>query len=202
MKTGIYGVRYNNSIYVGQSIDIDRRFNEYSKLKCKGQPKLMKSLIDNGVCNHVLFILHELPSDCDKNTLDTYEQFYMDTYREAGFIMLNLKMAGAGGKHTQETKEKISKALTGIKRQPMSEAQKEYRRNLYKGRKLSESTRSKMSASRKGMKQKPVTEEARYKMRLARIGKPSPRKGIPTSLETKLKISKANIKHGNRSKFR
>lgn len=69
--------------------------------------------------------------------------------------------------------------------------------NPKKGKKVSEETRLKMSASQKGHY---VSDESKAKMRKAKLGKPSPRKGIktgkpsllrgkPISKETKLKLS-------------
>jgi hypothetical protein len=60
---------------------------------------------------------------------------------------------------------------------------------VYKPRQISDITRAKIGAKSKGRKFSPETKE---KMRQARLGKPSPRKGYTTSEETKTKISNAN----------
>ena len=44
MKIGIYKITSpSNKIYIGKSNNINRRFKEYIKLRCKQQPKLYNS---------------------------------------------------------------------------------------------------------------------------------------------------------------
>jgi len=79
-----------------------------------------------------------------------------------------LKMAWAirkqngTGKHTLEAKAKISKALTGRKKPPLSEETKAKISRAGKGKKRSDETKDRMSKSRKGFKH---TEETKAKMR-------------------------------------
>ena len=43
---GIYKITNpTNKIYIGQSIDIKKRFNQYKNLQCKGQKALYSSLL-------------------------------------------------------------------------------------------------------------------------------------------------------------
>ena len=81
----------------------------------------------------------------------------------------------AGCHHTEEAKEKISKAMSN--------------------RTITVETRKKMSENLKGNKlhkNKIASEETRKKLSDAHIGKPSSRKDVKLSEETKEKISKAN----------
>lgn len=88
-------------------------------------------------------------------------------YCEANFTEGGEDRSGFGHAHTRETKSKISKALTGIKRAPMSETHKqklskahlgkthnkediEKRAKSNKGRKRSDETKQLMSDKRKG----------------------------------------------------
>jgi group I intron endonuclease len=61
---GIYKITSpTNKIYIGQSVDIERRFKEYKRLNCKKQTKLYFSLKKHGVENHVFEILEECSQD-------------------------------------------------------------------------------------------------------------------------------------------
>ena len=44
-------------IYIGQSINIDYRFNVYKKLKCKSQLRIYNSFVKYGVDNHIFEII-------------------------------------------------------------------------------------------------------------------------------------------------
>ena len=53
---GIYKITSpSDRIYIGQSIDINKRFRKYYNLKCKQQPKLYNSLCKYGVDAHIVF---------------------------------------------------------------------------------------------------------------------------------------------------
>ena len=55
---GIYKITsLNNKIYIGQSIDILKRQNEYLKCYCKNQIKLYNSILKYGWKNHKFEIL-------------------------------------------------------------------------------------------------------------------------------------------------
>ena len=61
-KTGIYKITSpNNKIYIGQSIDIERRFKQYFSFNKsnKSQIKLWRSLKKYGCDNHVFEIIEQ-----------------------------------------------------------------------------------------------------------------------------------------------
>lgn len=109
-----------------------------------------------------------------------------------------------GSTHTLESREKISsgnkgKIRTNEAKQKYSEARKgtvvseETKKKLSdinKGKKHSEETKAKLVAN-SGMRGKKHTQEAREKISKAHKGKPSIRKGIECSEETKQKMSEA-----------
>jgi NUMOD3 motif len=66
-----------------------------------------------------------------------------------------------GWNHTDKAKEKISKALRGKKRRPLSEEHKRKLSEAGRGRKLSNETKRKQSESKKGHS---VSEETRKKL--------------------------------------
>lgn len=113
-KSGIYKWtnKLTNDIYIGQSIDLAKRFMKYfnlSYLKNRETLVISRALIKYGYSNFSLDILEY----CDIADLTIREQYYLD--------MLNpkyntLKIAGSSSGHklSEETKAKISKSLKGI----------------------------------------------------------------------------------------
>jgi group I intron endonuclease len=140
---GIYKITnlINGRVYIGQSSNVEFRFNTYKKLQCKTQHKLYHSLKTYGIENHTFEVIKE----CEVNELNYYERHYQEFYhvldRDLG---LNLSLVSVGGKkqvHSDESKKKIS------------EKRKELFKNGYvnpkKGTKASEESKKKMSISQK-----------------------------------------------------
>lgn len=176
--TGIYKITNpNNEIYIGGTIDFNRRIVQYRH--SKGQGRLIQESLDNhGFENHAVKLIHELPADISQDVLDRYEQLYMDLYKDCGVVLLNLKMAGRGGKHGEKTKIKMSISATGKK---ISET---HRRNMsisQTGRIHSEEVKQKIRMAHIG---KTYSKETIERMRMAKVGK-------KTSEETKRKIAAA-----------
>jgi group I intron endonuclease len=174
---GIYKITSPSSrVYIGQSIDIERRFRHYKRMICKEQIKIHNSLLKYGVDAHIFEVL-EL---CDTEELNNRERHYQDLYDSVanGLNLLYVKSEHFNGGHSEESKKKISDSL--------------------KGRKLSEEHKYKigLNNSRRGM-----SDETKEKHRLGRLGKKaSPetiqkqilkRLGTKRSEETKKKISEA-----------
>lgn len=117
MKNNIIGIYKITSpsgkIYIGQSWDIGMRKYKYKSGNLKGQVKLTNSFNKYSFENHKFEIIHILPKDITQSILDNYEDFYLNQYKDLGFKMLNSKGAGSYGKHSQETKDKISKINKG-----------------------------------------------------------------------------------------
>jgi group I intron endonuclease len=110
---GIYKIiSPSNKIYIGQSIDIEKRFNSYSKLHhCKSQIKLYNSLKKYGINNHKFEILCE----CEISELNEKERYYQDLYSvlENGLNCLLTKSNDRNGKMSNESKKKMSIKLIG-----------------------------------------------------------------------------------------
>jgi hypothetical protein len=100
-----------------------------------------------------------------------------------------------GRKHTQETKDKISKSGKGRKH---TEESKEKMRQAALNRKHIEESKKKMSESKKGktsnMKGKKHTKESKKKMSDSLKGKPVWNKGIPMTEDQIKKSSEAQLK--------
>ena len=106
-KSGIYLLTnlLNKDQYVGQSIDLGKRFTKYftlSYLKNRNTLVISRALIKYGYANFSISILEY----CDKDILNEREQYYMDIIKP---VYNTLKIAGSssGYKHTQETKQKL-----------------------------------------------------------------------------------------------
>lgn len=139
MKVGIYGFRNKEKPekwYVGQSVNIENRWNEYRLLRCKSQPKWYNALVKHGYEGFDAFILEE----CEAERLSEREEFWVKEKNsvENGY---NCKSGGyKGGKHSEETKQKLRLAKLGKPNSPESNA----KRRLYHA---SPETKAKISAS-------------------------------------------------------
>lgn len=107
---GIYKITSpTNKIYVGQSIDIEKRFKQYKRLDCKKQPKLYNSFLKHGVENHIFEILEE----CSLDKLNVREVFWKQKYNTIS-EGLNCELFDIGqGPRSSQVKDKISKSMTG-----------------------------------------------------------------------------------------
>ena len=172
---GIYKITSpSGKIYIGQSVDIEKRFSVYNGLHCKNQPILYKSFIKYSVEKHKFEILCE----CEILELNDKERYYQDFYSAIGKNGLNCKLTASNDKSgifSEETKQRISQSHKGKKisvevKFKLSEAGKK--------RKHSEETKIKMSEAQKGEKHynfgKKLSEETKIKMSKSQKGKPKP----------------------------
>jgi group I intron endonuclease len=191
---GIYKITSpSGRVYIGQSINIERRFRYYKGIACKEQIKIYNSLLKYGVDAHIFEVL-EL---CETEELNNRERHYQDLYDSVanGLNLLYVKSEHFNGGHSEESKKKISDSLKGRtftdehkykiglnnSRRVMSDETKEKHRlgRLGKkaspetkekqrqsklGGKRSEETKRKMSESAKKVIKKPISEETRLKM--------------------------------------
>jgi group I intron endonuclease len=110
---GIYKITSpTNKIYIGQSINIEKRFLDYKKLRCKSQIALYNSFVKHGIETH----LFEIIEDCEIELLNERERYWQDFYNvlESG---LNCKLTNTkdkNGCHNDITKIKIRKAKPSI----------------------------------------------------------------------------------------
>lgn len=114
---GIYKIiSPSNKIYIGQSTRIIKRWRKEYKGLYKGlknQTKLFNSLKKYGPENHVFEIICE----CDLDELDQleilYKKFYLNKLGSWDKVLFHKLNDGKGGFLSEETKNKISKALKG-----------------------------------------------------------------------------------------
>jgi len=109
---GIYKVTSpSGKVYIGQSVNIKRRFNEYLNLfNCKQQTKLYNSLKKYGPENHIFEIVEE----CSLDQLDEKE-VYLGKKFDVLKNGLNCRLGKGKGALSEETKQKMSKFRLGNK---------------------------------------------------------------------------------------
>lgn len=142
---GIYKITSpTGKVYIGQSIDIEKRFYNYRKIRCKNQRILYNSFLKHGVESHVFEIIEE----CCVEELNTIERYYQDLYSVIGSNGLNGRLVSCkdrSGKLTESHKIKISIANKGRKHTACAKLKiKESKMNI------SKETRMKMSISQTG----------------------------------------------------
>jgi group I intron endonuclease len=143
---GIYKITSpSKKVYIGQSVDIEKRFKAYSYCTCKNQKNLYRSLKKYGFDKHKFEILTE----CLESELNDKERYYQDLYQAVGLYGMNCRLTKSNdksGRISEYHKLKIGLAN--------------------KGNKHSEETRLKMSKSKSNM-----TLETKLKMSISQTGK-------------------------------
>jgi len=158
---GIYKITNpTGKIYIGQSVDIEKRFYRYRILSKNIQLQviLYRSFLKYGVDNHEFEIIEE----CNVDSLNEKERYYQDLYNVINGNGLNCvltKTNNKSGKVCSETLIRMSKAQIG--------------NNNWLGRTHSQESKDKMSESKKG---KRFSKEVNLKK--GRKGRISNRKGI------------------------
>ena len=207
---GVYKITSpSNKIYIGSSVNIIRRWQDYKSMDCKKQRKLFNSFKKYGVENHVFEILEETSFDL----LYERETYYGILYGclnglncklpktcENKNIMSNdtkelIRQIRIGKIHTRETKDKISRSKMGsiphnkgtrkIKIKLTKEEISERRRLKMLGRSVSDETRLKQSLAKKG---KPSNSATKFKKGMIAYNK-----GMAMSDDVKEKLRLANI---------
>jgi len=200
-KPGIYLWIHNESgkIYVGSAVDLSNRLNDYLRLSYLKDKKKVNSHIYSAIKFHgysafSLMILEyidisNLSVDEAKILILEREQHFLDSLQPEYNI---LKKAGSmlGFKHSEESKEKLSKAFSG-ENHPMH------------GKTHSEETISKISVALSGdnhhraMLGKTHSTETLLKMSESKMGANNPMFGKTHSEETisKLSIIKSGENH-------
>ena len=158
---GVYKITSpNNRVYIGQSINIRKRFSDYKCIKCKDQSRLYNSLRKYGVDKHKFEILHQ----CEPEKLNELEVYYIELFQcfnnEYG---LNLK-SGGDSQYNISDETRLKMSLANI------------------GKKHSEESKRKMSESKKGIpahnKGVSMTDEQKVKVSLAKKGTQAWNKGM------------------------
>jgi group I intron endonuclease len=175
---GIYKIiNPKGKVYIGQTIDYDRRLRHYRLLKCKQQPRLYASFVEYGYSSHKISLIKE----CSVEELTKWERHFQEMYKSTGSNGLNcilVKDEHFTGGHSEESKKKISESLKGRKAHINAiNALIEYN----KTRNLSLESRQKLGNANRGRK---FSDEWKEKMSKAKIG-------VAKTDEVKKKISQS-----------
>lgn len=189
---GIYKITSpSKKIYIGQSIDIIKRWRSYRNLSCSCQPLLYNSLKKYGANKHKFEILCQ----CSREELNGLEKYYVDLFntwdtdyglnlRDGGGQSASLsestrekmRLNSIGRKASEETRQKFSEKMKGNTYRRGKKMSEEYVENLRKrmkgntytlGYKHSEETLKKMSAANMGRK---ISDETKRKISDAQKG--------------------------------
>lgn len=106
---GIYKITSpTGKIYIGQSVNVNKRFSGYKRLSnIKKQVKLYNSFLKYGAYNHVF----EIIDICDIIYLNERERYWQDHYDVTGADGLNCRLTKSNDKSaiiSQETRLKMS----------------------------------------------------------------------------------------------
>ncbi len=112
-QAGIYTIKApNGEVYVGASMNIKKRWGihrYYYNKRGRINKNLLKSFDAHGYHNHKFEIINELPLDVDRSVLDTYEQLYIQQFRDCGIPIFNIQSGGKNCKYTEESNLENSK---------------------------------------------------------------------------------------------
>lgn len=160
---GIYKIiSPSGKIYIGKSIDIEKRFNQYKTLHCKFQRRLYNSLKKYGAENHKF----EVIKICRKENILLIEAFYQKRFDASGVNGLNCFV---------EDKENRKRHLS------------ETTKNAIKNR-----VRAKPILSAETLKRKSESVSGKNNPMFGMTGDKNPFYGRKHSEETKRKISEKN----------
>jgi len=139
----------SGKMYIGQTINFERRMSEYKNLKCKSQKALHRSLIKYGFENHLVDIVFS--GIIDSYTLNNLEIEYIkafNTYK----IGLNQTIGGLGSRGyipTQKQRNDLSARRIGAKASDETKLKMSINR---KGKKKPDGFADKCSANKKGVR--------------------------------------------------
>lgn len=173
---GIYKITSpTGKVYIGQSINIEQRFQYYAKLNCIEQVKLLRSLQKYTPENHNFEIIEE----CVESELNLRERYWQEQYdvlnKEKGLNLRYTKVGDRSGTMSEETRDRMSDSKKGEK-------------NYMFGRKHSEETKKKISEKRKGHKHSDETKKLYSEQRKGRTISEKQKQNI----SEKQKISEKN----------
>ncbi len=157
---GIYKITSpSGKVYIGQSVNIEKRFNSYLRMYVKNtkQIKLHRSFMKYGVDKHKF----EVVKECLESELNHYERYYQEFFQclNKGLNCRLTKTSDKSGKVSEETLVKMSNAAKGNKH--------------WLGKTHTQETKDKISRANKGR----VFSEEVYKSR-GRKGRVSNRRGF------------------------
>lgn len=161
--TGIYMIKniYTEKVYIGQAINIESRWKTHRYMLRNNKHEnshLQHSWNKYGEKSFIFSIIEE----CENEQLTEREQYWIDYYGGINSVnTYNNRDAGSHGAHSQEAKDKISKAGKGrrIYGRTVSDEGKKSLSEAHKGIIPTQETREKMSMSQKGRKHSDISKQ-------------------------------------------
>lgn len=194
VKCGVYKITSpSNRIYIGQAVNVEKRWRTYKKIDCKSQRRLYNSLLKHGVENHIF----EIVELCEIKDLNINERKWQEYYNSTGRQGLNCLLTKTGdksGKLCEATKKKMSEywlnAYANGRVHPctgttLSKERKDALREVRKNQVITKESRDKAVETRRERGNLQPTDEQRKRMSDAHIG------NVVTE-ETRIKIGLAN----------
>lgn len=187
----------SGKFYIGQTIEINVRFNKYQSASCTGQPKIYSSLNKYEFVNFNKYIIAITDKQEDLNDLEIFWiSWFKDTFGEDNILnCTDGGMGKIGYKSSDETKRKISEAGKG---RIHSDETKKNISDLLQGHKVSDETKAKLRDANLGKKyseerlekaKEKYTDEVRKKMSESALK----REKRTMSEESKKKISASHM---------
>ena len=164
MNSGIYKILnlINNRVYIGQAINIHSRLRDHKEClygNRHANEHLQNAWNKYGSDAFEFSIIEE----CEEDKLTEREQYWIDYYGGINSDKTyNQRDAGSHGKHSDESKLKISLSQKGISKSPgrkVSEYGKKILSESHMGIIPSLETRKKMSLAQKGRKHTEITKK-------------------------------------------
>lgn len=201
---GIYKITNpKGKIYIGQSIDIKKRWSYHKKAYKTKKSKLYSSFIKYGVEKHIFQVV----AICLIADLNKLEKYYVDLFQcfnnKNG---LNLKDGGGSkGAVSEETKIKISKTTKGREGKKKTAEQKKAQSIRQMGKKISEETKIKMSLVKRGKQKTDETKQKmsfysknRSKIHLEKLSKSLTGRKLSEEIKEKIRLSNIGKKAWNK----
>lgn len=170
----------NDMVYIGQTIRLlERRWSQHCSKNMDSY--LSRAIRKYGKENFRIEIIDTAQTIEELNEKEVY---WIAFYNCISPIWYNLVTGGSNCFHSEETKLKRSKSLTGKKRKPFTEEHLQNLRKAHLGKKASQESIDKRTKSVIGRKQ---SEETKMKIRNKLMGH-------PVSESTKMKIKETKLK--------
>lgn len=167
---GIYKITSpTGKVYIGQSIDIFRRWGNHKRQFKYGELcALYNSFKKHGYINHI----HEIIQVCEEDILNHLERYWQEFYIsvEKGLNCKYTSINGRFGKLSEETKRKIGDAQLGEKNHRWGKKVPKHKNPRW-GKKLPICVIDKIRAANTGKKR---SEESKIKYSKSRIGEKNP----------------------------
>ncbi len=161
---GIYKITHRESgkCYIGQSVDVFKRWKEHSNLAVKKKSLVQRAFVAHGIDRFTFEVVEE----CNREMLNDREVYWISYFNAFGEGGYNLTSGGGQGTTVSDkTKAKMSAALKG---RIISEEHRENLSVALKGKKPSEEHRENLSVAHKG---KIKSKEHRANLSVAHKGK-------------------------------